>query len=85
MFGKNMFWKNRISPSPARGEHSISIRPEKASDSLEGFIPDDTCRVHISDEVLDSIIDQVEERMMQRGTTNGKNKLHDANQNNGND
>lgn len=69
-----MFGKNRTAPVPTRGKHSLSLKTGKASDSLEGFIPDDAGRVRISDEVLDSIVDQVEERMLKRskGKQNAK-------------
>ncbi|AWI40679.1 hypothetical protein [Lactiplantibacillus plantarum] len=61
----NMF-KNRTAPVPLRGKHSLSLKPEKADEPLEAFIPDNVGCVHISDEVLDSIVDQVEERMLKR-------------------
>ncbi|AVW04538.1 hypothetical protein DA078_06840 [Lactiplantibacillus plantarum] len=48
------------------GENTLSLKPEKVSELLEGFIPDNAGRVRISDEVLDSIVDQVEERMLKR-------------------
>ncbi|QBX93943.1 hypothetical protein [Lactiplantibacillus plantarum] len=73
MFGKG---KCRTAPAP-HGEKTPSIKPKKASElnmkekqeavvPLEDFIPDDPGRVHISDEVLDSIIDQMEARMLKR-------------------
>lgn len=73
MFGKG---KCRTAPVP-HGENAPSIKPKKASEqsmeekkeavvSLEGFIPDDPGRARISDEVLDSIIDQMESRMLKR-------------------
>jgi hypothetical protein len=61
-----MFGKNRTAPVPAHGKHSLSLKPEKASESLEGFIPDNVGRVRISDEALDSIIDLVEAHMLDR-------------------
>ncbi|MEO3734013.1 hypothetical protein [Lactiplantibacillus plantarum] len=61
-----MFGKNRTAPVPARGKHSLSLKPEKVSEPLELFIPDNAGRVRISDEVLDSIVDQVEERILKR-------------------
>ncbi|WP_412053112.1 hypothetical protein [Lactiplantibacillus plantarum] len=68
-----MFGKNRTSPVP-HGENAPSIKPKKVSEPLEGFIPDNAGRVRISDEVLDSIVDQVEERMLKRskGKQNAK-------------
>lgn len=69
-----MFGKNRTAPVPARGKRSLSLKPEKASEPLELFIPGNAGRVRISDEVLDSIVDQVEERMLKRskGKQNAK-------------
>ncbi|WP_072557581.1 hypothetical protein [Lactiplantibacillus plantarum] len=61
-----MFGKNRTAPVPPHGKRSLSLKTGKASDSLEGFIPGNASRVRISDEVLDSIVDQVEERMLKR-------------------
>nr|WP_063489700.1 hypothetical protein [Lactiplantibacillus plantarum] len=61
-----MFEKNRTVPVPAHGKHSLSLKSEKVSDPLEGFIPDDAGTVRISDKVLDSIFDQVEARMLKR-------------------
>lgn len=58
-----MFGKNRTVPVP-HGENTLSLKPDKVSELLEGFIPDNAGRVRISDEVLDSIIDQVEEHML---------------------
>ncbi|MBX0340540.1 hypothetical protein IMAU70010_00183 [Lactiplantibacillus plantarum] len=74
-----MFGKNKTAPVPARGKHSLSLKPEKVSEPLEGFIPDNAGRVRISDEVLDSIVDQVEERMLKRskGKPNKVVKGHD--------
>ncbi|WP_072539587.1 hypothetical protein [Lactiplantibacillus plantarum] len=74
-----MFGKNRTAPVPTHGKHSLSLKPEKASGPLEGFIPDDVGRVRISDEVLDSIIDQVEAHMLKRskGKPNKVVKGHD--------
>ncbi|MGN8166322.1 hypothetical protein [Lactiplantibacillus plantarum] len=73
-----MFGKNRTSPVP-HGENAPSIKPKKVSEPLEGFIPDNAGRVRISDEVLDSIVDQVEERMLKRskGKQNKVVKGHD--------
>ncbi|WPW65745.1 hypothetical protein U0Q17_01675 [Lactiplantibacillus plantarum] len=48
-----MFGKNRTAPVPDHGKNSLSLKTEKIS-------------VRISDEVLDSIVDQVEERMLKR-------------------
>ncbi|MBP5842849.1 hypothetical protein J8137_09995 [Lactiplantibacillus plantarum] len=62
MFGKG---KCRTAPVP-HGENAPSIKPEKVSEPLEGFIPDNAGRVRISDEVLDSIVDQVEACMLKR-------------------
>ena len=61
-----MFGKNRTAPVPAHGKRSLSIKTEKVS-------------VRISDEVLDSIVDQVEERMLKRskGKPNKVVKGHD--------
>lgn len=69
-----MFGKNRTAPVPAHEKRSLSLKPEKASEPLEAFIPDNAVRVRISDEVLDSIVDQVEERMLKRskGKQNAK-------------
>ncbi|MGA3475760.1 hypothetical protein ACA592_13075 [Lactiplantibacillus plantarum] len=60
-----MFGKNRTVPVP-HGENTLSLKPEKVS-------------VRISDEVLDSIVDQVEERMLKRskGKPNKVVKGHD--------
>ncbi|QBX93238.1 hypothetical protein [Lactiplantibacillus plantarum] len=68
-----MFGKNRTAPVP-HGEKAPSIKPEKVSETLEEFIPDNAGRVRISDEVLDSIVDQVEARMLKRskGKQNSK-------------
>lgn len=54
-----MFGKNRTAPVPAHGKHSLSLKIE---------------RVRISDEVLDSIVDQVETHMLKRskGKQNAK-------------
>ncbi|MCG0783222.1 hypothetical protein [Lactiplantibacillus plantarum] len=60
-----MFGKNITAPVP-HGQNAPSIKPDKVSEPLEGFIPDNAGRVRISDEVLDSIVDQVEERMLKR-------------------
>ncbi|WP_436665530.1 hypothetical protein [Lactiplantibacillus plantarum] len=56
-----MFGKNRTAPVPAHGKRSLSIKTEKVS-------------VSISDEVLDSIVDQLEARMLKRskGKQNAK-------------
>lgn len=80
-----MLGKNSTSQVPARGKHSLSLKPEKVSDPLEGFIPDDVGRVRISDEVLDSIVDQVEARMLKRskGKLNKVIKVPDERLNNG--
>ncbi|MHA3850877.1 hypothetical protein ACX1CG_04710 [Lactiplantibacillus plantarum] len=69
-----MFGKNRTAPVPARGKHSLSFKPEKVSEPLELFIPDNAGRVRISDEVLDSIVDQAEARVLKRskGKQNAK-------------
>ncbi|GIP78869.1 hypothetical protein ACQ7C6_12390 [Lactiplantibacillus plantarum] len=70
MFGKG---KCRTAPVP-HGENTPSIKPEKVSEPLEGFIPDNAGRVRISDEVLDSIVNQVEACMLKRskGKQNAK-------------
>ncbi|MCS8621567.1 hypothetical protein [Lactiplantibacillus plantarum] len=80
-----MFGKNRTAPVPAHGKHSLSLKPKKVSDPLKGFIPDDAGRVRISDEVLDSIVDQVEAHMLKRskGKLNKVIKGPDKRLNNG--
>ncbi|WP_265489866.1 hypothetical protein [Lactiplantibacillus plantarum] len=65
-----MFGKNRTAPVPAHGKHSLSLKTE---------------RVRISDEVLDSIVDQVEAHMLKRskGKLNKVIKGPDKRLNNG--
>ena len=60
-----MVGKNRTAPVPAHGKHSLSLKTQ--------------C-VRISDEVLDSIVDQVEERMLKRskGKPNKDERLKDG-------